>query len=281
MKKNIFFSIVILSVVGLSIATNFGAQPPIPQNSGRACTMEAKLCPDGSSVGRIGPNCEFAPCPVGAPEGHPGSGARKNVPGVPGSPGVVGRGKDDADESRNSAPFSVEQPVWHVPRGNPVMVDGNLEQAEWDDALVTDIPELMRVRVKQSDQYVYLAVELENRDDGVLDLYLSPSAGSVYDLHASAKLGERRLTGHVWPAWEWWNNAGWVANTSRVESFEKPSFLPTRTREFQISRSRFPGHEWKIMFEVTTPAKPERKISSYPSGSKSTDPTGWVRLALE
>ena len=29
----------------------------------QACTMDAKLCPDGSSVGRTGPNCEFAPCP--------------------------------------------------------------------------------------------------------------------------------------------------------------------------------------------------------------------------
>ena len=29
----------------------------------RACTMEAKLCPDGSAVGRSGPNCEFALCP--------------------------------------------------------------------------------------------------------------------------------------------------------------------------------------------------------------------------
>lgn len=27
------------------------------------CTLEAKLCPDGSAVGRTGPNCEFAPCP--------------------------------------------------------------------------------------------------------------------------------------------------------------------------------------------------------------------------
>ena len=26
------------------------------------CTMEAKLCPDGSAVGRSGPNCEFAEC---------------------------------------------------------------------------------------------------------------------------------------------------------------------------------------------------------------------------
>lgn len=29
----------------------------------KACTMEAKLCPDGSYVGRTGPNCEFSPCP--------------------------------------------------------------------------------------------------------------------------------------------------------------------------------------------------------------------------
>ncbi|MCR4322674.1 MAG: Gmad2 immunoglobulin-like domain-containing protein [Candidatus Azambacteria bacterium] len=26
------------------------------------CTQEAKLCPDGSAVGRTGPNCEFANC---------------------------------------------------------------------------------------------------------------------------------------------------------------------------------------------------------------------------
>ncbi len=28
----------------------------------RACTLEAKVCPDGSSVGRSGPSCSFAPC---------------------------------------------------------------------------------------------------------------------------------------------------------------------------------------------------------------------------
>ncbi len=27
------------------------------------CTAEAKPCPDGSAVGRSGPNCEFEPCP--------------------------------------------------------------------------------------------------------------------------------------------------------------------------------------------------------------------------
>ena len=30
----------------------------------KACTQEAKLCPDGSYVGRTGPNCEFSACPT-------------------------------------------------------------------------------------------------------------------------------------------------------------------------------------------------------------------------
>ena len=29
-----------------------------------ACTQDAKLCPDGSYVGRTGPNCEFSQCPT-------------------------------------------------------------------------------------------------------------------------------------------------------------------------------------------------------------------------
>lgn len=283
MKKNVLFAIPVLSVISLSFGANSWVQQPTPQDSGRPCTMEAKLCPDGSSVGRVGPNCEFAPCPAGKPEEHSGSGAQKIAPGVPRSPGVVGGGEGNADESRRSASdINVEQPVWPVPKGKAVMVDGNLERGEWDDALVRAVPGLAaRVYVKQSDQYVLLAVELERSEDGVLDLYLSSSAGDVYDLHASAKLGERRLTGGTWPAWEWWNNVGWIANTSRVESFEKRSFLPTKIREFQISRSRFSGHAWKIMLEVMTPAEPEWKLSSYPSGSKSTDTRGWIRLELE
>jgi hypothetical protein len=33
-------------------------------DAGLRCTTEAKTCPGGSSVGRTGPNCEFAPCPA-------------------------------------------------------------------------------------------------------------------------------------------------------------------------------------------------------------------------
>lgn len=59
----IFAGIVVL-VLGASVLSFFASQkhsdtiPPV------ACTMEAKLCPDGSSVGRTGPDCAFALCPV-------------------------------------------------------------------------------------------------------------------------------------------------------------------------------------------------------------------------
>ncbi len=37
------------------------------------CTQDAKLCPDGSYVGRVGPRCEFAACPGGEENGDDGS----------------------------------------------------------------------------------------------------------------------------------------------------------------------------------------------------------------
>ncbi len=36
--------------------------------TGLICTQEAKVCPDGSTVARTGPNCEFAPCPSPLPK---------------------------------------------------------------------------------------------------------------------------------------------------------------------------------------------------------------------
>ncbi|OGK24107.1 hypothetical protein A3F58_04015 [Candidatus Roizmanbacteria bacterium RIFCSPHIGHO2_12_FULL_37_9b] len=39
------------------------ASPTLPPTE-KVCSLEAKICPDGSTVGRVGPNCEFAPCPT-------------------------------------------------------------------------------------------------------------------------------------------------------------------------------------------------------------------------
>jgi hypothetical protein len=166
-----------------------------------------------------------------------------------------------------------------VPRGKPVIIDGKITADEWKDSASSELPGLATLYVKRSKKYVWLALKLKS-NDGILDLYLSPADGSIYDLHSSAKLGERRLQNGAWPDWTWWNNEGWVANVSRVESFEKRTFLPTNVRQYQIRRSRFPGTYWKVMFEVGTPAEPEWKVTRYPVGASNTQTKGWLKLRL-
>ncbi len=58
--------LLVLALV-LTIAAIVGvyylASPNFFNGTGRGCTLEAKQCPNGTYVGRTGPNCEFTPCP--------------------------------------------------------------------------------------------------------------------------------------------------------------------------------------------------------------------------
>lgn len=64
MQRTIFVGVILLVAAGGFLWwRSYGFN--IPQAPGSvACTMEAKLCPDGSYVGRQGPSCEFAACPT-------------------------------------------------------------------------------------------------------------------------------------------------------------------------------------------------------------------------
>lgn len=55
-SKIILFVIVIFSIF-LAGCTTVGIEP----NTG--CSKELQVCPDGTSVGRVFPSCDFAPCP--------------------------------------------------------------------------------------------------------------------------------------------------------------------------------------------------------------------------
>lgn len=63
--KNLFFilaAIVIFFVFIKGSLIKKVDQAPTPSEP-IACTMDAKMCPDGSYVGRVGPSCEFEKCP--------------------------------------------------------------------------------------------------------------------------------------------------------------------------------------------------------------------------
>ncbi len=61
--KTLAAGVVLILLLGFAgfFYRNVAEQTATPQ---MACTLEAKICPDGSSVGRTGPSCEFAACPL-------------------------------------------------------------------------------------------------------------------------------------------------------------------------------------------------------------------------
>ncbi len=58
------------AIGGYYLGSNKITQPSNPPDQ-QACTMEAKLCPNGTSVGRVPPNCDFTPCPSTQPTASP------------------------------------------------------------------------------------------------------------------------------------------------------------------------------------------------------------------
>jgi len=57
------FAVIVVVVVLVIIAVPL-VKDNFKDSDTKACTMEAKICLDGSAVGRTGPNCEFAECPA-------------------------------------------------------------------------------------------------------------------------------------------------------------------------------------------------------------------------
>ena len=67
-QKNVFILVAIVAtlVVGAGIYqqwSNLAESSTGNEEKQTVCPTDAKLCEDGSSVGRIGPDCEFAKCP--------------------------------------------------------------------------------------------------------------------------------------------------------------------------------------------------------------------------
>ncbi len=66
-SRKIWFVYLGIAIVVLLAASAYGAYYYWHKSQPKACTQEAKQCPDGSYVGRTGPNCEFTACPSASP----------------------------------------------------------------------------------------------------------------------------------------------------------------------------------------------------------------------
>ena len=82
--------VALFSVIFLLFLAACTAQRPM------ACTADAKICPDGSAVGRIAPDCEFAPCPEPSDTGTGTAGCDYSKP----EPKYVGKSADECSRIR-------------------------------------------------------------------------------------------------------------------------------------------------------------------------------------
>lgn len=63
--KGLIAATVLLGVLGIAgFLYRYTLETPTTPLAQTACTLEARICPDGSSVGRVGATCEFAACPL-------------------------------------------------------------------------------------------------------------------------------------------------------------------------------------------------------------------------
>ena len=63
-KKFVYYFLAVIVVGSLPKATSIIRTHFQSKEVVTSCTQEAKICPDGSSVFRISPNCEFGSCPI-------------------------------------------------------------------------------------------------------------------------------------------------------------------------------------------------------------------------
>ena len=64
--------------------------------------------------------------------------------------------------------------IIHLSVGKPVMVDGNIEPGEWNDAAEVKMPNDARLYLKVAGESVYVAVQFPASRSGFTDLYIAP-----------------------------------------------------------------------------------------------------------
>ncbi len=67
----------LITIAAMACSPSPAEPPQTPATETKACTQEAKVCPDGTAVSRTGPHCEFAPCPDASASAPPAAGEGK------------------------------------------------------------------------------------------------------------------------------------------------------------------------------------------------------------
>lgn len=159
-----------------------------------------------------------------------------------------------------------------------VMIDGRFEAAEWQKALLLKVNDSTYLYAQQDGKNLYICLRTATPQPAMVmvDFYLT-QRDTLLNLHASAKLGERKWNGTTYGEWVWWNNTGWQATVARLDKIEERKFLRDEAKEFQLRKSRFSDKQLRLMFDVSYPA---HMVMRFPTNADTTTSKDWVVLHL-
>jgi hypothetical protein len=147
------------------------------------------------------------------------------------------------------------------------LLNGRIEANEWTDSQVLKLDHGFEIFIKRDKHYTYLAVKSTSGLPFYVDLFLSFN-DSLYNIHASTQLGERKLETANWddnnPVTHWGYINDWFANTVlfdkiklkrlREENFEGnlalETIIPYTGFEFQFANRSWDFCNAKIRLEI-------------------------------
>lgn len=170
------------------------------------------------------------------------------------------------------------------------LLDGRCAADEWHAATLIELQAKASVYLMHDTESLYVCAKGKPEDYTVIDLYIERAkTGSLHNLHASAQLGERTLTGNQWADFEWWQITDWggfwvpYAGEEETEDGTRTRFLKGSGRELRILRRKFEGDAWTMMIRLAAIAHPDDPQAKFviPQKAVETNKATWARFEFE
>jgi len=175
------------------------------------------------------------------------------------------------------------------PTKTVALLDGQCGNDEWQAATKIELPAHASIYLMHDKDYFYICAKGKAEDITVLDIYIDNAAtGNPHKFHLSAQMGESALTEDGWKntssKWVLKDYAGfWVpySGLEDPENRKNPKFARGTHRQVQVSRKKFPGNTWRMMFGVSA-IKQEGKWAEffYPEKAVSDDKSTWGEFSF-
>jgi hypothetical protein len=173
-------------------------------------------------------------------------------------------------------------------KNSNIKIDGIFDDKNWKISKTISITSKHSFHLIEDSKYLFIGIKSNENTSRYVDLYLSNNELGMINLHASAKLCERKLEGN-WvnntPSWNWGNNNGWEVNTVVFSSDDRS--IPFSKRvisyegyEFKISKEKINLDKLWVRFDVEDFMGDFERIS-FPSNSNYAKVENWFLITMK